>query len=35
MLAIFQVPNKFYDEGGKQVDLVGDEWGAKWGHVMA
>ncbi len=34
MLAIFQVPNKFYDEGGKQVDLVGDEWGAKWGHVM-
>ena len=33
MLAIFQVPNKFYD-GGKQVDLVGDEWGAKWGHVM-
>ena len=34
MLAIFQVPNKFYDAGGKQVDLVGDEWGAKWGHVM-
>jgi anti-sigma factor ChrR (cupin superfamily) len=33
MLAIFQVPNKFYETGGKVVDLVGDEWGTKWGHV--
>jgi anti-sigma factor ChrR (cupin superfamily) len=35
MLAIFQVPNKFYEPDGREVDLVGDEWGAKWGHVPA
>jgi anti-sigma factor ChrR (cupin superfamily) len=35
MVAIFQVPNKFFEEGGKVVDLVGDDWGAKWGHVIA
>jgi hypothetical protein len=29
------VPNKFYESGGKIVDLVGDEWGAKWGHVVS
>ncbi|MDB5947176.1 MAG: ChrR Cupin-like domain protein [Ramlibacter sp.] len=34
MLAIFHVPNKFYESGGKVVDLIGDEWGAKWGHVV-
>jgi anti-sigma factor ChrR (cupin superfamily) len=33
MVAIFQVPNKFYDQG-KEIDLVGDEWGTKWGHVV-
>jgi anti-sigma factor ChrR (cupin superfamily) len=35
MVAIFQVPNKFFEAGGKVVDLVGDDWGAKWGHVIA
>lgn len=34
MLAIFQVPNKFYETDGAIVDLVGDAWGAKWGHVV-
>ena len=34
MLAIFQVPNKFFEEGGKVVDLVGNDWGKKWGHVV-
>ena len=34
MLAIFQVPNKFYEKDGSIVDLVGDAWGAKWGHVV-
>jgi quercetin dioxygenase-like cupin family protein len=33
MIAIFQVPNKFFEEGGKVVDLVGDDWARKWGHV--
>jgi len=34
MLAIFQVANKFYEKDGSVVDLVGDAWGAKWGHVV-
>lgn len=33
MVAIFQVPNKFYEPDGKEIDLLGDEWSAKWGHV--
>ncbi|HEX7440382.1 MAG TPA: cupin domain-containing protein [Caldimonas sp.] len=35
MVAIFQVPNKFFESDGRVVDLVGDEWRAKWGHVTA
>jgi hypothetical protein len=35
MVAIFQVPNKFFETNGSIVDLVGDEWGAKWGHVVS
>jgi len=34
MLAIFQVPNKFFDSDGKVVDLVGNDWNKKWGHVL-
>ena len=35
MVAIFQVPNKFFQQDGVVVDLVGDTWGTKWGHVPA
>jgi quercetin dioxygenase-like cupin family protein len=35
MVAIFQVPNKFFETDGSVVDLVGNEWGAKWGHVLS
>ncbi len=34
MLAIFQVPNKFYDKAGAELDLLGDAWGPKWAHAM-
>jgi anti-sigma factor ChrR (cupin superfamily) len=30
MIAMFQVPNKFYEKDGSIVDLVGDDWGSKW-----
>ena len=33
MVAIFQLPNKFYEPDGREIDLVGAAWGAKWGHV--
>lgn len=34
MIAIFQVPNKFFEQDGKIVDLIGNDWGTKWGHVV-
>lgn len=34
MIAIFQVPNKFYEKDGKVVDLLGEDWQAKWGHAV-
>lgn len=34
MIAIFQAPNKFYEGGEKAVDMMGDDWGIKWGHVL-
>ena len=34
MIAVFQVPNKFFEKDGKVVDLIGGDWGQKWGHVV-
>ena len=34
MVAIFQVPNKFFEKDGKVVDLIGNDWGTKWSHVL-
>lgn len=34
MIAIFQIPNKFYEKDGGVVDLVGDDWGLKWGAML-
>ena len=35
MLAVFHVPNKFFEQDGSIVDLIGNDWGKKWGHVVA
>jgi anti-sigma factor ChrR (cupin superfamily) len=35
MIAIFQIPNKFYEKDGSVVDLVGEDWGTKWASAMA
>jgi len=32
-LAIFQVPNKFFEDG-KVVDPTGQDWDATWGRVL-
>lgn len=32
--AVFQMPNRFFKEGGRIEDFVGDDWAAKWGAVM-
>ena len=31
MLAIFQMPNKFYMQDGRVLDFVGGDWMEKWG----
>jgi anti-sigma factor ChrR (cupin superfamily) len=33
MLAIFQVPNKFFDQEGRVTDMGGNDWDAVWGHT--
>ena len=33
MLAIFQVPNKFFDRDGRVTDMGGNDWQSVWGHT--
>ncbi len=33
MLAMFQVPNKFFENDGRVTDLSGEEWDKLWGGV--
>jgi hypothetical protein len=33
MLAIFQVPNKFFEADGRVVDASGQDWDQAWGHT--
>jgi anti-sigma factor ChrR (cupin superfamily) len=33
MLAMFQVPNKFYEPDGRIADVSGADWASLWGHV--
>jgi anti-sigma factor ChrR (cupin superfamily) len=35
MLAVFQIPNKFFDPDGAVVDLVGNDWAERWGPALA
>ena len=35
MIAIFQVPNKFFEKDGKVTDAVGKDWQSAWGHVLS
>jgi anti-sigma factor ChrR (cupin superfamily) len=34
MLAMFQVPNKFFERDGRVTDISGAEWDSLWGHVF-
>jgi anti-sigma factor ChrR (cupin superfamily) len=31
MLAMFQVPNRFYDVDGRETDFLGNDWRKAWG----
>jgi anti-sigma factor ChrR (cupin superfamily) len=33
MLAIFQVPNKFFEKDGRVTDPTGKIWDEVWGHT--
>jgi anti-sigma factor ChrR (cupin superfamily) len=33
MLAIFQVPNKFFEADGRVIDPNGQDWNEAWGHT--
>lgn len=33
MIGIFQVPNKFFDEGGRVSDILEQEWNQAWGEA--
>ena len=34
MLAMFQVPNKFYEKDGRVTDISGIDWDELWGHIL-
>jgi anti-sigma factor ChrR (cupin superfamily) len=33
VLGIFQVPNKFFEDGGRVADVLGQEWEPAWGKA--
>lgn len=33
MLAIFQVPNKFFEADGRETDFLGNDWKKTWGAL--
>ena len=35
VLAMFQIPNKFFERDGRVTDASGQEWEKLWGHAMA
>ena len=34
MLAMFQVPNKFFEQDGRITDISGADWDSLWAHVF-
>jgi anti-sigma factor ChrR (cupin superfamily) len=34
MLAIFQIPNKFYEPDGRETDVTGEDWNAAWSKAL-
>jgi len=34
MLAMFQIPNRFYQADGRETDFLGQPWDARWGEAF-
>jgi len=35
MVAMFQIPNKFFERDGRVTDLTGQDWESLWGEVLS
>ncbi len=35
MIAIFQVPNKFFEANGRIVDMIGQDWDLAWKRALS
>jgi anti-sigma factor ChrR (cupin superfamily) len=33
MLAMFQIPNRFYEKDGREIDFLGNDWKQSWGEA--
>lgn len=33
MLAMFQIPNRFYEKDGREIDFLGNDWKTSWGEA--
>lgn len=34
MLAMFQIPNRFFESDGRETDVTGADWDASWGKAL-
>ena len=34
MIAMFQLPNRFFEADGRELDLAGRDWDATWGSAL-
>ena len=34
MLAMFQIPNKFFEADGRETDVAGQDWNAAWSKAL-
>ena len=34
MLAMFQIPNKFFEKDGRETDVLGNDWNAAWAKAL-
>ena len=33
MIAMFQIPNRFYEKDGREIDFLGNDWNKSWGEA--
>ena len=33
-LAMFQIPNRFFQPDGRETDFLGNDWQKSWGHAL-